>query len=86
MALGASNAAKAANKSLIIVGFDASSDALKAIDAGTMSGSIAQFPTKIGELGVVTAAKVARGEKVDSFVNTGVAVVSKDNLSDFMKK
>jgi ribose transport system substrate-binding protein len=86
MALGASNAAKAANKKLIIVGFDASPDALKAIEAGTMSASIAQFPGKIGELGVQTAAKIARGEKVDSFVNTGVAVVSKDNLSEFLKK
>jgi ABC-type sugar transport system substrate-binding protein len=50
-----------------------------------MSGSVAQFPTKIGELGTLTAAKVARGEKVDAFVNTGVEVVSKDNLSNFMK-
>ena len=71
---------------MVIVGFDASPDALKAIDAGTMSGSIAQFPGKIGELGVQTVAKIARGEKVDAFVNTGVAVVSKDNLSDFLKK
>ena len=86
MALGASIAAKSAKKTLIIVGFDASPDALKAIDAGTMSGSIAQFPGKIGELGVQTVAKIARGEKVDSYVNTGVAVVSKDNLSDFLKK
>ena len=50
-----------------------------------MSGSVAQFPTKIGELGTLTAAKVARGEKVDAFVNTGVEVVSKDNLDKFMQ-
>ncbi|MCE1255794.1 MAG: sugar ABC transporter substrate-binding protein, partial [Anaerolineae bacterium] len=85
MALGAMNAAKTAGKSLIIVGFDASPDALKAIEAGEMSGSIAQFPGKIGELGVQTVAKIARGEKVDSFVNTGVEVVSKDNVKDFIK-
>ena len=59
---------------------------MKAIEAGTLSGSIAQFASKIGELGTITAAKVARGEKVDAFVNTGVAVVSKDNLGDFLKK
>ena len=85
MALGAANAAKSAGKKLVIVGFDATNDALKAIEDGLMSGSIAQFPTKIGELGTLTAAKVARGEKVDAFVNTGVEVVSKDNLSSFMK-
>ena len=69
----------------MIVGFDATNDALKAIEDGTMSGSVAQFPTKIGELGTLTAAKVARGEKVDAFVNTGVEVVSKDNLDKFMQ-
>ena len=85
MALGAANAAKSAGKTLVIVGFDATNDALKAIEDGSMSGSVAQFPTKIGELGTLTAAKVARGEKVDAFVNTGVEVVSKDNLDKFMK-
>ena len=85
MALGAANAAKSAGKQVVIVGFDATNDALMAIKEGTLSGSIAQFPTKIGELGTLTAAKVARGEKVDAFVNTGVEVVSKDNLDQFMK-
>lgn len=85
MALGALNAAKAAGVSLIIVGFDASPDALASIKAGELSGSIAQFPGKIGELGTLTAAKVARGEKVDAFVNTGVAVVSSENIADFLK-
>ncbi len=85
MALGALNAAKAAGKKLVIVGFDASPDALKSIDAGELSASIAQFPGKIGELGTLTAAKVARGEKVDAFVNTGVDVVSKANIGDFLK-
>jgi len=85
MALGASNAAQAAGRELVIVGFDASPNALQAIQDGTMSGSIAQFAGKIGELGTATAAAVARGEKVESFVNTGVAVVSADNVADFMK-
>jgi len=85
MALGAANAVKSAGKSMVIVGFDASPDALKAIESGLLSGSIAQFAGKIGELGTLTAASVARGEKVDAFVNTGVEVVSKDNLSKFLK-
>ena len=51
----------------------------------TLAGSVAQFPTKIGELGTLTAAKVARGQPVDKFVNTGVEVVSKDNVANFMK-
>jgi ribose transport system substrate-binding protein len=85
MALGAANAAKTAGKKLIIVGFDASPNGLQAIKSGDLTASVAQFPTKIGELGTLTAAKVARGETVDAFVNTGVQVVSSDNLSDFLK-
>ncbi len=85
MALGALNAAKAANKQLVIVGFDATPDALASIQSGGLAGSVAQFPTKIGELGTLTAAKVARKQAVDAFVNTGVEVVSKDNAASFMK-
>jgi ribose transport system substrate-binding protein len=85
MALGAVNAAKSAKKTLVVCGFDASPDALKSIAAGELAGSIAQFASKIGELGTLTAAKVAWGEKVDAFVNTGVEVVSKDNVAKFMK-
>ena len=85
MALGALNAAKSAGKTLVIVGFDATNDALQAIKDGTLAGSVAQFPTKIGELGTLTAAKVARGETVDAFVNTGVEVVSKDNVDKFLQ-
>jgi ribose transport system substrate-binding protein len=85
MALGALNAAQAAGRTLVIVGFDATNDALMSIKEGGLSGSIAQFPTKIGELGTLTAAKVARGEAVEAFVNTGVEVVSKDNVDQFMQ-
>jgi len=85
MALGAANAAAAAGKSLVIVGFDASPDALQAIQEGVLAGSIAQFAGKIGELGTLTAAQVARGETVEAFVNTGVEVVSKDNVAQFMQ-
>ena len=85
MALGALNAAKAAGRTLVIVGFDATNDALQAISEGALSGSVAQFPTMIGELGTLTAAKVARGETVEAFVNTGVEVVSQDNVAQFMQ-
>ncbi len=85
MALGALNAAKAAGKTLVIVGFDASPNALDSIALGELTGSIAQFPTKIGELGTLTAAAVARGETVEAFVNTGVDVVSIENIAEFKK-
>ena len=63
--------------------FDASPDALTAIEGGQMAGSIAQFPSKIGQLGLETAAKVARGETVEQFVNTGVDLVTQENVAEF---
>lgn len=84
MALGAAQAAQAAGRSdLVIVGFDASPDALTAIEGDQMAGSIAQFPSKIGQLGLETAAKVARGQTVEQFVNTGVDLVTQENVAEF---
>ncbi len=52
MALGALNAAKAAGKTLVIVGFDASPDAQTSIGDGDLSGSVAQLETMMGLMGV----------------------------------
>ena len=39
---------------IILVGFDASPDEVKAIKAGTETASVAQFPAKMGSLGIAT--------------------------------
>lgn len=83
MALGALQAATQAGKSLIIIGFDASPNAVSSIEAGELTGSIAQFPKKIGELGVDTAVKVIAGETVEANVNTGIELVTKENAAKF---
>jgi simple sugar transport system substrate-binding protein len=44
---------------------------------------VAQFPAKMGELGLDTLLKAVKGEKVAPTVDTGTAIVSKDNASDF---
>jgi simple sugar transport system substrate-binding protein len=69
--------------SIIVVGFDASPDELAAIEAGTEDASVAQFPAKMGELGVDTVYKAVLGEAVEANVDTGTAVVTADNVADF---
>ena len=62
--IGALQAIKAAGKkpgAIIVVGFDASPDELTAINAGDQAGSVAQFPAKMGSLGIETAVAAARG-------------------------
>jgi ABC-type sugar transport system substrate-binding protein len=84
--IGALEAIKNANRtpdSIVVVGFDASPDELAAIEAGTEDASVAQFPAKMGELGVDTALKAVKGEAIEALVDTGTAVVTKDNVADF---
>jgi simple sugar transport system substrate-binding protein len=84
--IGALQAIKAAGKaqgSIVVVGFDAAPDELTAIKAGDEAASIAQFPAKMGSLGIDTAVKAARGETVPPTVDTGTEVVTKDNVAQF---
>lgn len=81
MALGALRAIKQANKANVaVVGFDGSPDAMKSIKAGELTASVAQSPYNIGKLGVETAVKAAKGEKVDMRVDTGTKMITKDNV------
>ena len=60
MALGAIEAIAAAGKTgkIRVIGFDALDDAKKAIAAGTMEASVAQFPYEMGKVAVESAVKV----------------------------
>ena len=61
--LGAIEAIKSAGlEGLITVGFDASPDEVAAILAGTQTASVAQFPAKMGSLGVQAAFDAASGQ------------------------
>lgn len=77
MALGALRAVRAAKKDIIIVGFDGTDDAVKAVEGGQLAATIAQQPEKIGELGVETADKVLKGEKVEAQIPVPLKVISK---------
>lgn len=83
---GALQAIKAANKkagSITVVGFDASPGELTAIGSGEQAASVAQFPSKMGSLGIETAVKAAKGESVEANVDTGTEMVTKENVGQF---
>ncbi len=64
-----------------LVGFDTSPFLLAALNKGDVQGLVAQNPTRMGYLGVMTAVKHLRGEKVESTIDTGCVLVTKDNQS-----
>jgi simple sugar transport system substrate-binding protein len=68
---------------MLLVGFDALPDEVKQIKAGTEDASVAQFPAKMGEMGMDTLLKAVNGEDVPPTVDTGTEIVTKDNAGDF---
>ncbi|MDC7217819.1 MAG: ribose ABC transporter substrate-binding protein RbsB [Spirochaetales bacterium] len=75
MALGAIRALQAANKKVVVVGFDGTDDGVAAVKRGVMAGTIAQQPALIGLLGIETADKVLKGKKVDAYIPVPLMVV-----------
>ncbi|RYX83128.1 sugar ABC transporter substrate-binding protein [bacterium] len=63
------------------VGFDASPPLLEGLNKGEINALVAQNPTKMGYEGVKAAFAAIKGEKVEAQMDTGVAVVTKDNLN-----
>ncbi|MCR1848202.1 ribose ABC transporter substrate-binding protein RbsB [Paeniclostridium sordellii] len=78
MALGASKALEDANmNNVLVVGFDATDDAVDSVKKGTMAATVAQQPILIGETAVKVANKYLDGEKVDDFIPVELQLVTK---------
>ncbi len=78
MALGAQKALEDAGlNDVLVVGFDATDDAVAAVEEGKMAATIAQQPKLIGSLGIETADKIVKGETVESFIPVELKLVSK---------
>jgi ABC-type sugar transport system substrate-binding protein len=81
---GALEAIKSSGKSgLITVGFDASPDEVASILAGEQTASVAQFPAKMGSLGVQAAFDAAKGKSVEKLIDTGTEMVTSENAAKF---
>jgi D-ribose-binding periplasmic protein len=77
MALGALKAVEASKRNIIIVGFDAIEDAVKAVQDGKLAATVAQQPKLIGALGIETAFKILNGEKVEKNIPVELKLVTK---------
>jgi ribose transport system substrate-binding protein len=63
-----------------LVAFDAAESEIAAVRKGTIQALVVQNPYKMGYEGVQLAVKAIHGEKVPLRVDTGVTVVTKENL------
>lgn len=78
MALGALQALKNSNKEIIIVGFDGTDDAAKAVEDGDMAATVAQQPDLMGSLAVESASKVLNGETLESYIPVDLKLITKE--------
>jgi len=63
-----------------MLGFDAGSQSVIDLKKGDVQGLVVQNPMLMGYLGVMTAVKHLRGEKVEKRIDTGVVLVTKENM------
>lgn len=85
-AAGAAQAIKnagIANDKIVLAGFDFCCGEKEALEAGIEDATVAQFPAKMAELGVDALVKAIRGEKVESLIDSGAALVTPDNMANF---
>ncbi len=78
MALGALTAVQSSGRDILIVGFDATDDAVKAVEAGHMAATVAQQPDLIGSLGVKAAKDVIDGATVEEFIPVDLKLITGD--------
>src|SRR6267142_2341814 len=63
-----------------MIGFDAGLQSVQDLKNGDVQALVVQDPMKMGYLGVVTAVKYLRGEKVEKRIDTGVSLITRDNM------
>ncbi len=68
------------NKKVKFVGFDASDPVVDAMRNGEIDGLVLQNPIRMGYLGVKTAVDHIRGKRIEQRVDTGVVIVTKENM------
>ena len=75
MALGALEAVKAIGKDIVIIGFDATDDAVLSVKEGDMKATVAQKPDLMGAIAVETALKIINGETVEKNIPVEVTLI-----------
>ncbi|MDO4662508.1 MAG: D-ribose ABC transporter substrate-binding protein [Tissierellia bacterium] len=75
MALGAIEALSS-NSDILVVGFDGTEDAIKAVKDGKLAATVAQKPEEMGKLAVKTAIKYLNGEKVEENISSPLELIT----------
>lgn len=81
-AVGAARAIKekGAQDTIRVVGFDNSSEEIQLLEEGVFEGIVVQKSFNMGYLGVETAVKVIKGERIPPKIDSGSELITKENM------
>lgn len=71
---------KGKENDLVLVAFDSDPEEIKGLTTGAVDALVLQDPYGMGYYGVEDALKAIAGEKLESYVDTGVTIVTKENM------
>ena len=69
-----------AGKNILVMGFDATDDAIAAIREGRMAGTIAQQPALIGSTAVENAVTLISGRGIAPSIPVEVTLITAENV------
>jgi len=67
---------------VVLIGFDASEQMVRALENGEFDALVLQDPVNMAYLGVKTMVSHIRGEAVPARIDTGVTLVTRDNMTE----
>lgn len=80
-AVGAARAIKDIGRTdIVMIGFDSSLEEIKLLEEGIFDAIVVQYPFNMGYLGVLNAYRLAKGEAVETEVDSGTSLILKENL------
>lgn len=87
-ALGVISALESAGKltDVTVVAVDGSDEAIKAIEAGKLHSTSAQFPREIGRIAAEKVYEHLAGKPVEKDIKVPVKLISKENVAEFLKQ
>jgi ribose transport system substrate-binding protein len=68
--------------SVTFIGFDASEQMVRGLEAGEFDSLVLQDPVNMAYLGVKTMVAHLRGETVEKRIDTGVTLVTRENMAE----
>lgn len=67
-------------KQITMIGFDSSLEEIEYLEKGILEAIVIQKPFHMGYLGIQTAVNLLNGQEVESYVDSGQVVITKDTI------